>query len=165
MPKAAGIPPLLRLSLALVPPMLTEMITPSYPVARRQICVAQDRAQCITRPRPRRGETVGRPRTPNYGIKVYKGGGPGTLMGTQDPTRAIRCQGHSMLCPLFSWVSADLHGGRMVSARNSRKPCGQPRNSRKIQHAPWRPLVTPERTYRLRSRARRHPEELPGRQH
>jgi len=33
-PKAAGIPPLLRLSLtALVPPMLTETITPSYPVA------------------------------------------------------------------------------------------------------------------------------------
>ena len=79
--------------------------------------------------------------------------------------RAICCQGHSMSCPLFSWVSADLQGGRMVSARNSRKPHGQPRNSREIQHAPWRPLVTPERTYRLRSRARRHPEELPGRQH
>ena len=33
MPKVAGIPPLLQLSSALVPLMLTEMITPSYPVA------------------------------------------------------------------------------------------------------------------------------------
>ena len=32
-PKAAGIPPLLWLSLALVPLMLTETITPSHPVA------------------------------------------------------------------------------------------------------------------------------------
>jgi len=48
----------------------------------------------------------------------------------------------------------------MVSVRNSRMPHGQPRNSRKIQRAPWRPLVTPERTYRLRGRARRHPGEL-----
>ena len=86
-------------------------------------------------------------------------------MGTQDPTQAICCQGHSMSCPLFSWASADLHGGHMVSVQNSRKPHGQPRNSQKIQHAPWRPLVTPEQTYRLRSRACRHPEELPGRHH
>jgi len=49
----------------------------------------------------------------------------------------------------------------MVSARNSRMPHGQPRNSRKIQRASWRPLVTPERTYRLRGRAHRHPGELP----
>jgi len=37
MPKAAGIPPLLRLSSALVPPVLTKTITPSYPAVRRQI--------------------------------------------------------------------------------------------------------------------------------
>jgi len=74
---------------------------------------------------------------------------------------AIHCQGHIVLCPLFSWVSADLHGGRMVSARNLRKPHGQPRNSWIIQQALWRPLVTPERTYRLGGRARRHPGELP----
>jgi len=36
-PKAAGIPPLLWLSSALVPPVLTETITPSYPVVRQQI--------------------------------------------------------------------------------------------------------------------------------
>ena len=40
MPKAAGIPPLLRLSSALVPPVLTETITPSYPVAGdRSVCL------------------------------------------------------------------------------------------------------------------------------
>jgi len=78
---------------------------------------------------------------------------------------AICCQGHSMSCPLFSWVSTDLHGGRMVSARKSRKPHGQPRNPWKIQRAPWRPLVTPERMYRLGGCACRHPEELPEQQH
>ena len=52
----------------------------------------------------------------------------------------------------------------MVSARNLRMPRGQPRNSRKIQRAFWRPLVTPEQTYRLGGRARRHPGELPERQ-
>ena len=35
-------------------------------------------------------------------IMGYMGGGPWTFKGIQAPTRAIRCQGHIMLCPLFS---------------------------------------------------------------
>jgi len=92
--------------------MLTKTITPSLPVAWRHTCVAQDHALCITRPRPRRGKTVGHPRTPNYGIKVYKGGGPGTLMGTQD-----------------------LHHGNTPS----RAQCVMPSLQLGIRGPPWRP--------------------------
>ena len=165
MPKAAGIPPLLRLSSVLVPPMLTEMITPSYPVAQRQIHTP--RTMLYTSPGQGRGEVkkVEHPRTPNYGITGYMGGGPWTYKGIQGlhPGNTLS-RAHYAVPSLQHWVSADLHGGRMVSAQNSRKPHGQPRNSQKFQQALWRPLVTPEWTYRLGGRARRHPGELPEQQ-
>jgi len=89
------------------------------------------------------------------GIHVHPGPHPGNTLS----------RAHYVVPPLQHWVSADLHGGRMVSAWNSREPRGQPRNSRKFQQALWRPLVTPEWTYQLGGRARRHPGELPEWQH
>ena len=134
MPKVVGIPPLLRLSLVLVPPMLTETITPSHPAARRQI--RTPRTVLYMSPSQGRGEVrkVERPRMPNYGIMGYMGGGPWMFMGIQGPHLGnTLSRAHYVMPPLQHWVSTDLHGGCMVSARNSRKPCGQPRNSWKIQ--------------------------------
>ena len=75
----------------------------------------------------------GGPRTPPGHNGVHGRRSMDTLVCPMASTQAICCQGHSMSCPLFSWVSADLHGGRMVSAWNSREPRGQPRNSGKTQ--------------------------------
>jgi len=75
----------------------------------------------------------GGPRTPPGHNGVHGRRSMDTFVHPTASTRAICCQGYSMLCPLFSWVSVDLHGGRMVSAWNLREPRGQPRNSGKFQ--------------------------------
>jgi len=138
MPISAGIPPLLQLSSALVPLVLTETITPSYPVGRRQIHTL--RTMLNASPGRNQGEAnqLGVQGHPTMAIMGYMSGGPGMPKGTQSPHSGnTLSRAQYVMPPLQHWVSADLHGGRMVSVWNSRKPHGQPRNSQKIQRALW----------------------------
>jgi len=93
---------LLRLSSALVPPVLTETITPSCPVTQQQF--RMPRAVHNASPGRGQGEAnkLGVQGRPTMAIMGYMGGGPWMSMCVQAPTRAIRCQGHIMVCPLFS---------------------------------------------------------------
>ena len=73
-------------------------------------------------------------------IMGYMGGGPWMFMCIQAPTWAIRCQGHIMLCPLFSigcpqtskeaaWYQCRTQGclmGNQEIPRNFSKHSGDP---------------------------------------
>jgi len=138
-PQAAGIPPLLQLSFSAGYPRRRPRR--SHPhvqsPSNRHACPGP----CTTRHPARAGERSkcsGCSRTSNYGIKGYIGGGPWTLVGIQGPHPGnTLSRAHYVVPSLQQWVSADLHGGRMVSAWNSRKPHGRPRNSWEIQRALW----------------------------
>jgi len=111
-PKAAGIPPLLWLSLVLVPPMLTETITPSYPVAgdrsvrlgpctTRHLARARERSKSWASKdtqlwhnglhRWRSMDTCGQPRPPpgQYAVKGTLCRALSSVLGVRGPPRRL----------------------------------------------------------------------------